>query len=87
MSNQIEASVDQAIKYIRDKLINDKLIMADATETLGWSFPRIRSRAHTICKKLNGTFTKVERGVYILQPNETITSDASIEAGKESNVN
>ena len=42
--------------------------MKDACKKLGWSFPRIRSRALTIAKKLNCTFKKTSRGVYVLEP-------------------
>jgi len=55
----------EGVEYIKEQLINGKLIMADATEKTGWSFPRIRSRAITICKKLGGSFVKENRGVYI----------------------
>lgn len=85
MGNSTKAvAVDVATEYIRDQLINDKLIMADATEKLGWSFPRIRSRALTICKTLKGTFVRLERGVYMFEPNNITTST---EVEKESNVN
>ncbi len=71
MSNgQEPASVTEAVSYIKDCLINGKLVMAEATAKLKWSFPRIRSRGRTICKKLNGKFVSTERGVYILEPQE-----------------
>lgn len=77
MSNKEPVSVAEAVSYIKDRLINDKLIMAEATEKLSWSFPRIRSRARTICKKLNGKFVSVERGVYILEPQDSPPSTAT----------
>lgn len=72
------ASVLEAVSYIRERLLNSKLIMAEATEELGWSFPRIRSRAKTICKKLNGKFVSTERGVYIIEPQGSPSSPPPI---------
>lgn len=68
------ASTDTAVEYITSALTDGKLLMKDACKELGWSFPRIRSRALTVAKKLNSTFTKVSRGVYILEPLETAVS-------------
>lgn len=69
------ASTDTAVEYITSALTDGKLLMKDACKDLGWSFPRIRSRALTVAKKLNSTFTKVSRGVYILEPLETAVSE------------
>jgi hypothetical protein len=59
---------EQAIEYIKNALTTGELHMKDACKTLGWSYPRIRSRALTIAKKLNSTLTKRTRGVYYLEP-------------------
>jgi len=67
------ASVAEAVEYIRSALINGKLNMKEATTELGWTFPRVRSRAKTICKKMKGTFEKESRGVYIFQPGDEAT--------------
>jgi len=75
MSIKEPVSVTEALSYIKDKLVNGRLVMQEATEALGWSFPRIRSRAKTVCKKLNGKFVSVERGVYILEPRDSISSN------------
>jgi len=55
----------QGVAYIQDCLVNGKLVMTLAVEETGWSFPRVRSRAITICKRLGGVFEKESRGVYI----------------------
>lgn len=55
--------------YIQDKLVNGTLSMKEAVNELNWSFPRIRSKAKTIAKKLNGTLVKKARGEYSFQPN------------------
>lgn len=65
------ATKEMAEKYIQDTLLNGKLEMKDACNTLNWSFPRVRSKAMTICKKLGGEFVKESRGVYYLQTNVT----------------
>lgn len=62
------AKAEYGVKYITDALINEKLQMATACKELGWSFPRIRSRALTVAKKMNCAIVKVSRGVYILEP-------------------
>ena len=78
MSNtQTVASKTDAIKYITEKLTTSKLVMADATRDLGWTFPRIRSRAKTICKKLNGSFVAESRGVYVFVPHTVSASQES----------
>jgi hypothetical protein len=63
-------SAAEAGEYIRRALVEGKLNMKTATTDLGWAFPRIRSRAKTICKKMNGTFEKESRGIYYFQPRE-----------------
>jgi len=60
-------SPTEGVEYIRDQLVNGELIMADATEKTGWSFPRVRSRAITVCKRLGGKLEKKERGVYVYE--------------------
>ena len=66
-----KAAVDT---YIQDKLVNGTLVMKDAVSELNWSFPRIRSKAKTIAKKLDGTLVKKARGEYSFQPNPTKTA-------------
>jgi len=84
-NNQSVATKEQAEEYIRNALINGKLEMKQACKDLGWSFPRIRSKAKTISKKLGGTFTKDVRGVYFLdtgtntQPSTSSTIESSAE--------
>lgn len=71
------ATVERAVEYITNALTDSKLYMKEACKELGWSFPRIRSRALTIAKKMNCTFTKVTRGEYILTPiNDTTETPA-----------
>ena len=67
------------VAYIKSQLIESILVMKDAKKITGWTFPRIRSRAITICKNLKGTFEKVERGVYMFQP----TPPERLQDGKE----
>ncbi len=62
------ATTEQAIEYITNALTNGELRMKEACHTLGWSFPRIRSRSLTIAKKMKCIFKKIDRGVYILDP-------------------
>lgn len=64
------ATKDVAEKYIQDALVNSKLKMKKAVQELGWSFPRIRSKAKTIAKKLNGVLTKDTKGVYFLKTDD-----------------
>ena len=73
------ATVEKAIEYITDALTNGELHMKEACKELGWSFPRIRSRSLTIAKKLNCTFMKASRGVYVLDPiNKDIPKTANV---------
>jgi len=67
----MEADKNTVINLLRELLIHDKLIMAELVIETGWSFPRLRSRAKTICKSLNGSLCKLERGVYYFEPNNT----------------
>jgi len=79
-------SYQKEIDYITNALTTGTLVMKTACKELGWSFPRIRSRALTIAKRANCTLKAVTRGVYILEPNKTepinennnITSDSTI---------
>ena len=64
----VVATTEQAVEYITNVLVNGELHMKAACKELGWSFPRIRSRALTIAKKMKCTFMKTSRGVYILEP-------------------
>jgi hypothetical protein len=64
--SKVVATKEQATEYIESALVNGTLEMKAACKELGWSFPRIRSRAQTICKKMGGTFEKTSRGVYYL---------------------
>ena len=73
-TSAVVATTEQAVEYITNALTNGELYMKAACKELGWSFPRIRSRALTIAKKMKCTFTKTSRGVYILEPFETSTS-------------
>jgi len=66
MSTQT-ATKEVAEKYIQDALVNGKLEMKAAVKELGWSFPRIRSKAKTLAKKLNGVLTKDTKGIYFLK--------------------
>jgi len=78
------ASVEDATNYIKNTLVTGELNMKEATKALGWSFPRIRSRAKTICKKLDGVFTKKSRGIYFLETNVTaVESKAEVEKTDE----
>lgn len=71
MTDQVQkvATAEEAVAYIRDHLLTGKLVMAEASKQLGWTFPRIRSRAKTICRALGGEFTKEMRGVYFCKNN------------------
>ena len=91
------ATSQEAANYIETALISGHLVMKDACKELGWSFPRTRSKAQTICKKLGGTFIKKERGVYYLNPNdstpkeiqtpeETITTAAVVDPPDEQEI-
>jgi len=89
MSTTEEATPERAVVYITNALTTGELVMKTACDDLGWSFPRVRSRAQTIAKKLNGIFKKSARGVYFLEPNPSIAiplptdpppTDASIKA-------
>jgi len=73
----VVATKEIAEEYIRTTLINSKLEMKQACEELGWSFPRIRSKAATICKKLGGKFVKESRGVYFLQTDQNVQNPES----------
>lgn len=88
--NRTVATPEMAVEYITNALANGELHMKEACKELGWSFPRIRSRAHTIARKMKCAFMKTSRGVYILEPLETptsvedsaeVVSDTSIEGG------
>lgn len=74
------ATTDQAVEYITNALTNGELHMKEACKELGWSFPRIRSRSLTIAKKMKCVFTKVNRGVYILEPINDNSTEAPVEA-------
>ena len=75
----VVATPEVATKYITNALVNGKLHMKAACKELGWSFPRIRSRALTIAKKMKCTFMKTSRGVYILGPlNPLLDPTASV---------
>ena len=71
---RVVATTEHAIGYITNALVNGELHMKTACKELGWSFPRIRSRALTIAKKMKCTFMKTSRGVYILEPLEQAVS-------------
>ena len=79
------ATAEYAIEYITNALTNEELRMKNACKKLGWSFPRIRSRALTIAKRLNCAIVKTSKGVYILEPLEipivsnTIVSNAIVD--------
>ena len=73
------ATTEHAIEYITNALLHGKMHMKEACKELGWSFPRIRSRALTIAKKMNCVFTKTTRGVYILEPIGAPVSEETIE--------
>jgi len=81
------ATTEQAIEYITAALTNGELHMKEACHTLGWSFPRIRSRSLTIAKKMKCEFKKVSRGVYILDPIDdggaSLTSSSVITAAAD----
>lgn len=64
----VVAATEYAIAYITNALVNGELHMKAACKELGWSFPRIRSRALTIAKKMKCSFIKTSRGVYVLEP-------------------
>ena len=68
-SAKVVADAAAVNAYIQEKLTTSTLVMKDAVTTLNWSFPRIRSKAKTIAKKLNGTLVKKTRGEYALQQN------------------
>lgn len=96
MSDQTSYTAKQAVAYIENALTNGELHMKETCKELGWSFPRVRSRARTIAKKLNSTLTKRARGMYYLEPHTTpeptntteatdITSDAAVDAPQEDN--
>ena len=71
------ATTSCAVEYISNALTHGELRMKEACKELGWSFPRIRSRALTIAKKLNSTIVKTSRGVYVLEPiTETVETPA-----------
>ena len=71
----VVATTEHAVEYITNALVNGELHMKAACKELGWSFPRIRSRALTIAKKMKCTFTKTSRGVYILEPLEPVAPE------------
>jgi hypothetical protein len=73
------ATADEAITYIKNALLTGELNMKDAVDTLGWSFPRIRSKAKTISKKLGGTFTKKSRSIYYIDSNNVAPIVAAAE--------
>ena len=76
------ATTDQAVEYITKALTEGELHMKVACKTLGWSFPRIRSRSLTIAKRMKCTFTKTARGVYILEPIGNSSTEAPTKATK-----
>jgi hypothetical protein len=82
-TNPVPASAKDAVEYITNALVNDKLSMNAACKDLGWSFPRIRSRALTIAKGMQSVLTKVERGIYILDSTTSVNTDATIGADAE----
>ncbi len=86
MSTQTKSAVtkEKAEEYIQTALINGKLEMKQACEELGWSFPRIRSKAMTICKKLGGEFVKESRGVYFLRTNQAEQPETGNEITEDS---
>lgn len=65
----VAADATTVATYIQERLTTSTLSMKEAVTTLGWSFPRIRSKAKTIAKKMNGTLVKKARGEYAFQPN------------------
>lgn len=71
---------EQGVEYIQNALTSGELNMKEACKTTGWSFPRVRSRALTIAKKLNSTLTKRTRGVYYLKPNEVLNNTPPTES-------
>ena len=85
--NSPVAAAAQAIKLITDQLTNGELHMKSTCKELGWSFPRIRSRALTLAKKMNCTLVKVTRGVYILDPivQKSPTAAPAVEPPAEDN--
>jgi len=72
------ATKEEAVEYIKTALISGELNMRDAVQTLGWSFPRIRSKARTIAKTLNGILTKKARSIYFVETGN-MNSAASVE--------
>lgn len=96
MSDQTSYTAKQAVEYIENALTNGELHMKETCKELGWSFPRVRSRALTIAGKLDSTLTKRVRGVYYLEPHATpeptdtteatdVVSDAVVDAPQEDN--
>jgi len=77
------ATAIEAVEFIQNALVGGELNMKTATEALGWSFPRIRSKAKTIAKKLNGTIAKKSRGIYLLEPNGTSSIESVAEVSEE----
>jgi len=67
-STTIVATPTEVVEYLQSKLTTSTLIMKEAVATLGWSFPRIRSKAKTIARKMNGELVKKSRGEYAFQP-------------------
>jgi len=77
------ATPAEAVEFIQNALVGGELNMKTATEALGWSFPRIRSKAKTIAKKLNGVMIKKSRGIYFLETNGTSSIEAVAEVSEE----
>lgn len=67
MSNPEMSRIDGAT-FIQEKLISGKMIMKEVCKETGWSFPRVRSCAKTICKRLGCIYVRESVGVYYADP-------------------
>lgn len=61
----------EVAKAIQEALLHGELSMKTIVEQSGWTYPRVRSKARTVAKKLGGSLEKRSRGVYAYIKNET----------------